>query len=113
MNRKKGRDATVDINDSNKGDPVKILIIQIAAFSWATTHVPEITAAIQSLLNAGFLSAAQVEFIFMDEVFIPLQRRRGSGVSGILFLKMLLLATVVKKIHSLVKRGHCLPVWNT
>jgi hypothetical protein len=23
VNRKKGRDATVDINDSNKGDPVK------------------------------------------------------------------------------------------
>ena len=65
MNRKKGSDATVDINESNKGDPVKILTIQVAALSWATTQVPEITAAIQSFLNAGFRSAAQVEFFVM------------------------------------------------
>ena len=65
MNRKKGRDATVDINDSNKGDPVKIFIIQVAALSWAATQVPEITAAIQSFLNVGFRSAAQVEFVVM------------------------------------------------
>ena len=65
MNRKKGRDATVDINDSNNGDPVKIFIVQVAALSWAATQVPEITAAIQSFLNAGFRSAAQVEFVVM------------------------------------------------
>ena len=52
VNRKKGRDATVDINDSNKGDPV-IFIIQIAALSWATTQVPEITAAIHGLDGAA------------------------------------------------------------
>jgi hypothetical protein len=44
MNRKKGRAAMVDINESNKGDPVKILIIQVAA-SWATMQVPEMTVA--------------------------------------------------------------------
>ena len=65
VNRRKGSDATVDINDSNKGDPVRIFIIQVAAVSWATTQVPEITAAIQSFLNAGFRSAAQVEFVVM------------------------------------------------
>ena len=61
VNRKKGRDATVDINDSNKGDPVKIFIVQVAALLWAATQVPEITAAIQSFLNAGFRSSVQVE----------------------------------------------------
>jgi hypothetical protein len=65
VNRKKGKDATVDINDSNKDDPVKIFIIQVAAVSWATIQVLEITAATQSFLNAGFRSAAQVEFVVM------------------------------------------------
>jgi hypothetical protein len=40
-------------------------IIQVAALSWAATQVPEITAAIQSFLNVGFRSAAQVEFVVM------------------------------------------------
>ena len=73
MNRKKGRDATVDINDNNNGDPVEIFIVQVAALSCAATQVPEITAAIQSLLNAGFRSAIQVEFVVMigDEVLHP------------------------------------------
>jgi hypothetical protein len=53
----------VDMSESNKGDPAKTFIIQVAALSWATTHVPEITAAAQSLLNAGFRSAIQVEFV--------------------------------------------------
>jgi hypothetical protein len=65
VNKKNGRDATVDINDSKNGDPVKIFIIQVAALSWAATQVPEITAAIQSFLNVGFRSAAQVEFVVM------------------------------------------------
>ena len=63
VNRKKGNDATVDINDRNNGDPVNVFIIQVAALSWAATQVPEITAAIQSFLNAGFRSAAQVGFM--------------------------------------------------
>ena len=76
VNRKKGRDATVDINDSNKGDPVKIFIVQVAALSWAATQVPEIIAAIQSFLNAGFRSAAQVEFLVMigDEDLHPVTK---------------------------------------
>ena len=61
VNRKKGNDATVDINDRNNGDPV--FIIQVAALSWAATQVPEITVPIQSFLNAGFRSAAQVGFM--------------------------------------------------
>jgi hypothetical protein len=68
-----------------------MLIIQVAALSWATTQVPEITAAPQSFLNAGFRSAAQVEFVVMigDLALHPLQRRRTCGVSGILFQNML------------------------
>jgi hypothetical protein len=65
-------------------------IIQVAALSWAATQVPEITAAIQSFLNVGFRSAAQVEFVVMIGVFIPLQRQPALRVSGILFLNMLL-----------------------
>src|ERR1700686_5739451 len=66
VNRKKGKDATVDINDSINGDPVKIFIVQVAALSCAATQVPEITAAIQSFLSAGFRSAIQVEFVVMS-----------------------------------------------
>ena len=44
---------------------LKPSLIQVAALSWAATQVPEITAAIQSFLNAGFRSAAQVEFVVM------------------------------------------------
>jgi hypothetical protein len=75
VNRKKGSDATVDINESKNGDSVKIFIIQVAALSWAATQVPEITAATQSFLNAGFRSAAQVEFVVIigDEGLHPLQ----------------------------------------
>ena len=62
MKRKKRQGRHGDINVSNKGDPVRILIIQVAASSWATMQVTEITAANQSFLNAGFRSAAQVEF---------------------------------------------------
>jgi hypothetical protein len=99
VNRKKGRAATVDINESNKGDPVKAFITQAAALSWATTQVPEITAAHQSFLNAGFRSAAHVEFVVMigDESLHPLQRRHGSRVSGILFLNRLSPAIISKR----------------
>src|SRR5262249_59518164 len=44
---------------------VKEFIIQVAALSWAATQVPEITVAIQSFLNTGFLSAVQLELSFM------------------------------------------------
>jgi hypothetical protein len=65
VNREKGSDATVDKREIKKGDPAKTLIIQVAALSWAATQVPEITVAIHSFLNAGFLSAVQVELLFM------------------------------------------------
>ena len=65
MNRKNGSDAAVDMSEINNGDPVKIFIIQVAALSWAATQVPEITVAIQSFLNAGFLRAVQMELLFM------------------------------------------------
>src|SRR6516164_2850338 len=63
--RKKGSDATVDMREMKKGDPVETFIIQVAALSWAATQVPEITVAIQSFLNTGFFSAVQVEFLFI------------------------------------------------
>jgi hypothetical protein len=45
------------MREMKKGDPVETFIIQVAALSWAATQVPEITVAIQSFLNTGFLSA--------------------------------------------------------
>ena len=46
--------------------------------------------AIQSFLKAGFLSAVQLELLFMiGGVFNPLQTKSGLRVSGILFLNML------------------------
>jgi hypothetical protein len=62
VNGKNGNEAMVDINDSNNGHPLKMFIVRVAALSWAATQVPEITAAIQSFLNAGFRSATHVEF---------------------------------------------------
>ena len=61
MNRKKDSDATIDISEIKNGEPVSLFIIQVAAPSWAATQVPEITLAIQSCLNTGFLRAVQVE----------------------------------------------------
>ena len=67
------------------------------------TQVPEITAAIQSFLNAGFRSAAQVEFVVVigDEGLHPLQKWCGCRVSGILFLNMLSPTIVGKRPNSL------------
>jgi hypothetical protein len=45
----------------------------------AATQVPEITVAIHSFLNAGFLSAVQVELLFMIEE--PSSRYKGNPVS--------------------------------
>jgi hypothetical protein len=53
------------MSEIKNGEPVKEFIIQVAALSWAATHVPEITVAVQSFLNAGFLSAVQLELWFM------------------------------------------------
>jgi len=79
VNRKKGNDATVDMSEIRSGEAVKMLIIQVAALSWATTQVPEITAAPQSFLNAGFRSAAQVEFVVMigDVALHPVTKAVG------------------------------------
>jgi hypothetical protein len=79
VNRKNGSDATVDINDSSNGDPGKRLIVQVAALSCAATQVPEIKAVIQSLRNAGFRSAAQVEFVVIigNEVIHPVTNEAG------------------------------------
>ena len=75
VNKKNGNEATVDRSEIKNGDGVRVFITQVAAVSWAATQVPEITVAIQSFLNAGFRSAAQVEFVVMigDEDLIPLQ----------------------------------------
>jgi hypothetical protein len=53
------------MSEIKNGYPVKAFIIHVAALSWAATQVPEITVAIQSFLNTGFLSAVQVEPSFM------------------------------------------------
>jgi hypothetical protein len=53
------------MSEIKNGEPVETFIIQVAALSWAATQVPEITVAIQSFPNAGFLSAVQVELLFM------------------------------------------------
>jgi hypothetical protein len=63
VNRKKGSDATVDINDIKSGDAVSRFIDQVAAVSWAATQVPEITVANQSFLKAGFFKAVHVELL--------------------------------------------------
>jgi hypothetical protein len=78
VNRKKGSDATVDMSEIKNGDPVKIFIIQVAALSWAATQVPEITVAIQRFLNAGFLSAIQVELLFMIGGLHPVTKATGA-----------------------------------
>jgi hypothetical protein len=79
VNRKKGSDATVEISEIINEDPVKILIVQVAALSCAATKVPEMTVAIQSLLKAGFLNAVQVELLFMI-------RRVPPGTKAVRFL---------------------------
>jgi len=53
------------MSEIRNGDPVEIFIIQVAALSWAATQVPEMTVAIQSFLKTGFLSAVQLELLFM------------------------------------------------
>jgi hypothetical protein len=90
------------MREMKKGDPAETFIIQVAALSWAATQVPEITVAIQSFLNTGFLSAVQVELSFMNRV--PSSRYKGNPVpefQEILFLNMI-------SAVSLVKHGiHC------
>ena len=74
MNRKKGSEPSVDISEIKRGDPVKEFIIHVAALSCAATQVPEITVAIQSLLNTGFLSAVQVPLSFMIGYLHPVTK---------------------------------------
>jgi len=79
MNRKKGRDATVDMSDIKSGDAVSRFIDQVAAVSWAATQVPEITVANQSFLKAGFFRAVHVEHLVIsgDESLHPVTNRFG------------------------------------
>jgi hypothetical protein len=58
---RKGSEATVDISDIKKGDAVSVFITQVAAVSWAATHVPETRLAIHNFLKVGFCNAIQVE----------------------------------------------------
>jgi hypothetical protein len=78
------------MSEIKNGDPVKTFIIQVAALSWAATQVPEITVAIHSFLNTGFLSAVQLELSFM--IGLPSPRYKGSPISEfqeILFLNII------------------------
>jgi hypothetical protein len=88
-------------NDSNKGDPVKIFIFQVAALSWAATQVPEITAAIQSFLNAGFRNAARVEFVAIIGGLHPITKATRFQSFRNLFLNMLLAVIVGETRNSL------------
>src|ERR1700723_1561250 len=60
---RKGNEATVDISDIKKGDGVSVFITQVAAVSWAATHVPETRLAIQNFLKVGLRNALQVEAV--------------------------------------------------
>ena len=73
MNRKKGSDATVDKREIKKGDPAKTLIIQVAVVPWTTTRFRKSSRQPRVFLNAGFRSAAQLEFVLMigDEALHP------------------------------------------
>jgi hypothetical protein len=62
------------MSEIKNGDPAKAFIIQVAALSWAATQVPEITVAIQSFLKVGFLSAVQLELLFMVGGLQPVTR---------------------------------------
>src|SRR5580704_6673860 len=65
-----GSEATVDISDSKKGDAVRVFITQVAAMSWAATHVPETRLAIHKVLNVGFRKALHVEAVAVAAVII-------------------------------------------
>jgi hypothetical protein len=99
VNRKKGSDATVDMSEIRSDEAVKALIIQIAALSWATTQLPEITATPQSFRNAGFRSAAQVEFVVMigDVPLHAVTKAAWLGSFRNLFLNRLLPAIFVER----------------
>jgi hypothetical protein len=47
VKKKKGREATVDINDRRNADGLNIFITHVAAVSWAETQVPERSVANQ------------------------------------------------------------------
>ncbi len=64
VNRKNGRDATVDIRESKNVDEPTMFIVQVAAVSCAATHVPESKMANQSFRYSGFRKAAKVELLF-------------------------------------------------
>jgi len=46
--RKKGSEATVDINDRNRGEVATMFMVQVAAVSCAATQVPDSKLANQS-----------------------------------------------------------------
>src|SRR5258708_7725560 len=73
VNRKNGRDATVDIRDSNNVDESSMFIVQVAAVSCAATHVPESKTANQSFRYSGFRNAAKVE-VLLGSSFTGLSR---------------------------------------
>src|SRR5262245_51057953 len=102
VNRKKGSDATVDISEIKNGESVKVFIIQVAALSWAATQVPEITVAIQSFLNTGFLNAVQVELSFIIGcLHLVTKAARSPEFQEILFLNAISAVIVGETRNSL------------
>ena len=66
------------MSEIKNGDSEETFIIQVAALSWAATQVPEITVAIQSFLKTGFLSAVQLELLFMVGGLQPVTKEIGA-----------------------------------
>ena len=65
VNRKKGREATVDISEIMNGELETVCIIQVAAVSCADTPQPEMTVAIQSRRKVRFRSEIQMELLLI------------------------------------------------
>jgi hypothetical protein len=61
VNRKKGSDATVDINDSISVELPNMFMSHVAAVSCADTQVPEIRLDNHSMRYTGLRSAVNVD----------------------------------------------------
>jgi len=62
VKKKKGSEATVDINDKKSGESLTRFMVQVAAVSCAATQVPEIKLANHMFRKTGLRRAVQVEF---------------------------------------------------
>jgi hypothetical protein len=59
------------MSDIKRGDAVSVFITQVAAVSWAATHVPETKLAAHNFLKTGFFKALQVDAVAVAIPFPP------------------------------------------